>query len=98
TWAGSCSAQLPTPVLNPQPGGNYMLSATGVLNSSTALELSWGRAFNSLDFELQKPELFRTAGGFSSMPLLYPNAVQADQAPYFIFHCGRAPRVTRHAL
>src|SRR6185369_17942238 len=89
TWAGSGSAQLPTPVLNPQPGGNYMLSATGVLNNSTSLELSWGRAYNSLNFELQKPELFRTAGGFSSMPLLYPNALQADYAPYFVFRGGR---------
>ena len=89
TWAGAGSAQLPTPVLNTQPGSNYMLSATGVLNNSTALELSWGRAYNSLNFELQKPELFRTAGGFSSMPLLYPNALQADYAPYFVFRGGR---------
>jgi hypothetical protein len=89
TWAGAGSAQLPTPVLNPQPGSNYMVSATGILNNSTALELSWGRAFNSLHFELLKPDLFRTAGGFTSMPLLYPNAVQGDQAPWFVFRGGR---------
>ena len=89
TWAGSGSAQLPTPTLNPQPGSNYMLSATGILNSTTSLELSWGRAYNSLNFELEKPDLFRGTGGFTSIPLLYPNAVQGDYAPYFVFRGGR---------
>ena len=65
TWAGNGSDQLPMPVLFVHPGSNYMLSATGILNSTTSLELSWGRAANSLDYQLQNPNLFRAAAGLS---------------------------------
>jgi hypothetical protein len=89
TWAGSGSMQLPTPTLLHQPGSNYMVSTTAVLNNSTSLEVSWGRAYNSLNFELLKPELFREAAGVSALPLLYPSALQADYAPWFVFRGGR---------
>ena len=36
TWAGNGSDQLPTPTLFVHPGSNYMLSATGVINSTTS--------------------------------------------------------------
>ena len=85
TWAGNGSDQLPTPTLFVHPGSNYLLSATGVLNSTTSLELSWGRAGNSLNFQLQRPELFRSNAGLSSLPLLFPEAVQADYVPWFVF-------------
>ena len=55
TWAGNGSDQLPMPTLFMHPGSNYMLSATGILNSTTSLEVSWGRAANSLNYELQQP-------------------------------------------
>src|SRR5438552_4076724 len=83
TWAGNGSDQLPTPTLFVHPGSNYMLSATGVLNSSTSLEVSWGRAANSLNFQLQQQQLFRANAGVSSLPLLLPSAVQADYVPWF---------------
>jgi hypothetical protein len=89
TWAGNGSDQLPTPTLFVHPGSNYMLSATGVLNSSTSLELSWGRAGNSLNYQLQQQPLFRTNAGVSSLPLLFPSAVQADYVPWFVFRGGR---------
>src|SRR6267378_1215089 len=89
TWAGNGSDQLPTPVLFTHPGSNYMLSATGTLNSSTSLELSWGRAANSLNFQLQQQQLFRANAGVSSLPLLFPSAVQADYVPWFSFRGGR---------
>ncbi|HXI30250.1 MAG TPA: carboxypeptidase regulatory-like domain-containing protein, partial [Vicinamibacterales bacterium] len=85
TWAGNGSDQLPTPTLFVHPGSNYMLSATGVLNNSTSLELSWGRAANSLNFQLQQQQLFRSNAGVSSLPLLFPSAVQADYVPWFVF-------------
>jgi hypothetical protein len=89
TWAGNGSDQLPTPTLFVHPGSNYMLSATGVLNSSTSLELSWGRAGNSLNYQLQQQPLFRANAGVSSLPLLFPSAVQADYVPWFVFRGGR---------
>jgi hypothetical protein len=89
TWAGNGSDQLPTPTLFVHPGSNYMLSATGILNSSTSLELSWGRASNSLNFKLLQPQLFRSGAGVSGLPLLFPDAVQGDYVPWFQFNGGR---------
>ena len=89
TWAGNGSDQLPTPTLFLHPGSNYMLAATGILNNSTSLELSWGRAGNSLNYELQHEKLFRTAAGVGGLPYLFPDAVQADYVPDFQFRGGR---------
>jgi hypothetical protein len=96
TWAGSGSDQLPMPVLFTHPGSNYMLSATGILTPTTSLEVSWGRAANSLNFELQKENLFRSAAGVTALPLLYPSAVQADYVPDFIFRGGRTGNAGRY--
>src|SRR5580765_1969629 len=96
TWAGNGSDQLPTPTLFIHPGSNYMLSATGALNSSTSLELSWGRAANSLNYQLQQQQLFRTAAGVSALPLLFPSVVQADYVPWFSFRGGRTGNVGQY--
>jgi hypothetical protein len=89
TWAGNGSDQLPTPSMFNHPGSNYMVSATGVLNNSTSLEVSWGRASNSLNWELQLEPLFRSSSGVSGMPLLFPDAAQGDYVPWFEFRGGR---------
>ena len=72
TWAGNGSDQLPTPTLFVHPGSNYMLSATGILNTTTSLELSWGRASNSLNYELQQraavPRERRRVGAAAAVP------------------------------
>ena len=85
TWAGNGSDQLPMPVMFLHPGKNYMLSATGILNSTTSLEVSVGRAENSLNYELQNQNLFRSAAGLTGLPLLFPDAVQADYIPDLFF-------------
>ncbi len=89
TWAGNGSDQLPTPTLFMHPGMNIMLSATGVLNPSTSVELSWGRASNSLNYQLQLDPLRRSNSGLSALPLLYPDALQGDYVPWFQFRGGR---------
>ena len=89
TWAGNGSDQLPMPVLFVHPGSNYMLAATGTLNNSTSLEISWGRAANSLNYELQLEKAFRANAGVSALPLLFPDAAQADYIPFFRFRGGR---------
>ncbi len=90
TWAGNGSDQLPTPVLFLHPGSNFMMSATGVLSPTMSLELSWGRAANSLNYELQQASLFRASNAaFAQLPYLYPDAVQGDYVPQFIFRGGR---------
>jgi hypothetical protein len=89
TWAGNGSDHLPMPVLFLHPGSNYMLSATGILSPSMSLEVSMGRAANSLNYDLQMDNLYRSAAGLSGMPLLFPDAVQADYIPDFRFRGGR---------
>jgi hypothetical protein len=89
TWAGNGSDHLPIPTLFVSPGSNYMVSATGILNPTTSIELSVGRAGNSLDYELQREDLFRSEAGLSAIPLLFPDAVQGDYVPDFRFRGGR---------
>jgi hypothetical protein len=89
TWAGNGSNELPMPVLFLHPGSNYMVSATGILNASTSLEVSVGRAANSLNYQLQVENLYRSPAGLTGMPLLFPDAVQADYIPWLIFRGGR---------
>jgi hypothetical protein len=90
TWAGAGSNNLDTvDALFQTPGTNYMVSATGILNSTTTLELSWGRAHNSLDFSVGNPLLTRSAADLTGIPLLYPDAVQDDYVPDFRFNGGR---------
>lgn len=90
TWAGAGSNNLDTiNTLFETPGSNYMVSAVGVLNSTTSLELSWGRAHNSLDFSIQNENLRRAAAGLSTVPLLYQDAVQEDYIPDLRFNGGR---------
>ena len=72
TWAGNGSDQLPTPTLFVHPGSNYMLSATGVINSTTSVELSWGRASNSLNYQLQLDPLFRKNANVSGAAAAVP--------------------------
>jgi hypothetical protein len=88
TWAGNGSDQLPMPVMFLHPGYNWMVSTTGILNNTTSLEVSVGTAHNSLNYELQNEGLFRQAAGVTGLPLLFPDAVQADYIPWFVFRDG----------
>jgi hypothetical protein len=89
TWAGNGSDQVPTPTLFVHPGSNYMLAATGILSPSTVMEVSWGRAANSLNYQLQREQLRRSNAGVSALPALFPEAIQADYVPFFRFRAGR---------
>ena len=90
TWAGNGSDQLPTPTLFLHPGDNYMMSATGVLSPTMSLEMSWGRAANSLNYDLQQDSLYKASNpAFAQLPLFYPDAAQGDYVPWFQFRGGR---------
>src|ERR1044071_9221403 len=79
TWAGAGSNNLDgMQTLFTTPGSNYMLSTTGILSPTTSVELSVGRAHNSLDFIVQNEQLRRSAAGLSRRPLSFPDAVQDD--------------------
>ena len=63
------------------PGRNWMLSATGILNATTSIEISVGSAHNEIDVYTENPALRRSAAGLTDFPLLYPEAVQEDYIP-----------------
>jgi hypothetical protein len=89
-WAGAGSNNLPdVDTTFAHPGSNWMLSATGILDSTTSLEVSVGSANNALEFAIGNPKLSRTAAGLTDMPLLYPEAVQQDLIPEMHFNGGR---------
>ena len=89
TWAGNGSDQLSMPVMFLHPGYNAMVSTTGILNNSTSLEVSVGTAHNSLNYQLQMDNLHRSAAGVKDTPLLFPDAVQGDYIPWYVFRGGR---------
>jgi len=90
TWAGTGSNNLnDTGCIYDNPGRNWMVAATGVLNHTTSLELTLGSAHNALTFDLTNQDLRRAAAGLSDMPLLYPGAIQDDYIPDMIFGGGR---------
>jgi hypothetical protein len=90
TWAGAGSNNLPgLDTIQYIPGSNYMVSATGIINATTSLEVSVGRAHNSLDFLVTNPAFRRQAAGLTAIPLLFPDAVQQDYIPDFRFNGGR---------
>jgi hypothetical protein len=89
-WAGTGSNNLnDTGCTYDNPGRNWMVSATGVLNNTTSLEVTVGSAHNSLTFDLTNQNLRRAAAGLDDMPLLYPSAVQDDYIPDMQFNGGR---------
>ena len=97
TWAGNGSDQLPTPTLFLHPGDNYMVSATGVLSPSMSLELSWGRAANSLNYALQEDRLFLANNpAMAQLPVFYNDALQGDYVPWFQFRGGRTGNVGQY--
>ena len=71
------------------PGSNWALSATGVLNTTTSIEINIGSAHNEILVASENPALRRSAAGVADFPLLYPGAVQQDYIPYFYFRGGR---------
>lgn len=77
------------------PGYNWVTSATGVLNQTTSLEVSVGSAHNSLDIYLTNPSLKRSASAVGQIPMPFPDAVQDDWIPHFLFGGGRVANPAR---
>ena len=67
-----------------------MLSATGILSPTTSLEVSWGRAAQLAELRAAAARTCSaSAAGLTGLPLLFPDAVQADYIPDFRFRGGR---------
>ncbi len=95
TWAGAGGTVDTINTLRHLPGENIMVSAQGILNSTTSLELSVGRAHNELKYSIQNTDLRRKEAGLSSFPALYSDAIQEDYIPDFNFTGGRTNAAAR---
>jgi hypothetical protein len=90
TWAGAGSNNLDTVhAVFDHPGRNWVLSATGILNATTSIEISMGGAHNDISIDVTNTQLRRSAAGLSDFPLLYPEAVQQDYVPFVYLTGGR---------
>jgi Carboxypeptidase regulatory-like domain len=72
------------------PNNRYGVTGTvtGSLNATTVLEVTFGQSHNSIDILPNNPDFNRASLGLSGVPLLYPDAVQIDAPPQFIFNGG----------
>ncbi|MBO0800497.1 MAG: carboxypeptidase regulatory-like domain-containing protein, partial [Blastocatellia bacterium] len=73
------------------PNNRYGVTGTvtGTLNATTVLEVTFGQSHNSIDILPANPNFNRQSLGLANIPLLYPDAVQIDSPPQFIFNGGR---------
>src|SRR5262249_38368392 len=73
------------------PNNRYSVSGTvtGSLNSTTVLEVTFGQTHNSIDILPNNPKFNRAGLNLTGIPVLYPNAVQIDSPPQFVFNGGR---------
>ncbi|MBE3123376.1 MAG: carboxypeptidase regulatory-like domain-containing protein [Planctomycetes bacterium] len=76
-------------VISDVPGRNWMLSTTGIINNTTALEISFGQAHNSLTHYTEEQKFTRAGAGMSALPMLYPDSIQNDYIPDMRFGGGR---------
>src|SRR4029453_17689892 len=66
-----------------RPVYNVSVSATGVLSPSLFAEVTFGTGHNSIYIHDSAAAFTRENLGVSSLPLLYPDAVQQDLPPWF---------------
>ena len=67
------------------PRYSFSTTATGSLNSTTILELTFGQSHNSIDILPGTDKFTRQALGLAGFPTIFPGAVQLDQPPRFCF-------------
>jgi outer membrane receptor protein involved in Fe transport len=72
---------------NPCPcSSQWTIAATGTLSNTLVTELSFGSSNRPITNYALNPDLLsRSALGLSAFPMLYPNAVQQDLVPSFVF-------------
>src|SRR5260370_16846962 len=77
------------PIRDVRPGKALAIGATKTFSSSMINEIVVGFGKNQINLDPANNGLTRTASGLSSLPSLYPNAIQQDYIPQFNFNGGR---------
>src|SRR5262249_43124110 len=67
------------------PRYSYSGTATGSLNPTTIVEVTFGQTHNSIDILPGSDKFNKTALGLSNFPTIFPSAVQLDLPPQFAF-------------
>ncbi len=82
-------------VLLPNPRNSYAVTVTGSINPTTIFEATIGGSHNSIDINPANSGFNRTGLGLSGLPVVYPNAVQIDSPPQFVFggRIANAPNI-----
>src|SRR5215831_19100777 len=78
-----------TPIIDARPGRALAFSATKTFNSTTVNEFTIGFGKNQINIDASNAALTRAATGLSSLPALFPGAIQNDYIPQFNFNGGR---------
>src|SRR5438552_9828058 len=72
------------PITDTRPGKSFVVSATTLINSTTANEATFGYGHNQINIDPVNGGLSRAASGVN-IPVLYPAAVQGDFIPRFAY-------------
>src|SRR6267142_1873606 len=72
-----------------RPGKALAVGATKVFNSTTINEITVGFGKNQINIDAATNGLSRAANGLTSLPALFPGAIQNDYIPQFNFNGGR---------
>ncbi len=75
--------------IDKRPARNYAFTATTIINPTMTNEATFGVGQNKINIDANSDGLSRTKNGFSSLPQLYPSAVQNDYQPGFNFGGSR---------
>jgi hypothetical protein len=82
-------------VLLPNPRTSYALTVTGSISPTLIFEATIGGSHNSIDINPANTKFNKTALGLTGIPVIYPNAVQIDSPPQFVFggRISNAPNI-----
>ncbi len=82
-------------VLLPNPRNSYAMTVTGSITPTVVFEATVGGSHNSIDINPANTKFNKTGLGLSGFPVLFPNAVQIDSPPQFVFggRIANAPNI-----
>ena len=68
-----------------RPGRALAVGATKTFNSTMVNEITIGFGKNQINIDAASDALTRAKNGLSSLPMLFPNAIENDYIPQFVF-------------
>lgn len=77
------------PINDARPGTAFAIGATKTFGSSVVNEILVGFGKNQINIDAATPGLTRAVNGLTSLPALFPGAIQQDYIPQFNFNGGR---------